>query len=635
MIAQHREQSVILIIDDNLTNLEVLFQFLDESNFEVWVARTGESGIRKAQYDAPDLILLDVMMPGLDGFETCRLLKDNPKTCDIPIIFMTALSDTVDKVRGLSLGAVDYIVKPFQYEEVLARVKLHLRLRLLTQSLQQEVQQRTAAQAELQQLAAELEQRVDQRTLELRTALRDLQKTQAELLQQEEKLRYDAFHDSLTDLPNRAWFMERLQHAVQVAAGSCDYLYAVLFVDLDRFKVVNDSLGHLVGDRLLQSVARRLQSALSPKGAIARFGGDEFIILLENIDDPNDATQVAETIQAQFRTPFRIGDYELFAGASIGITLSTMGYQQPETVLRDADVALYHAKQAGKGRCSTVNSTMQTQAVCRLQFENDLRRGIEREEFYLQYQPIVAFSTGQLKGFEALVRWNHPERGKISPAEFIPVAEETGAIEPLGWWIFHQACTQLAQWQQQFPHAIPLTMNVNFSPLQLKQADLSDRVDTILRQTGICGSWLKLEITESCLLEAAIAEESTFNRLKSTGIQLCVDDFGTGYSSLSRLHEFPVDTLKIDRTFVSRLDDRSSNVEMVRTIVALAHAVEMDVVAEGIETLSQLEKLQELGCELGQGYFFSPPLDARAASQLLRERQRFETHPLRDRMRCH
>lgn len=623
--------NLILVVDDHPNNLKVLFSLLKEAGFKVLVAKDGESALEKLQEVLPDLILLDVMMPGIDGFETCRQLKESVTTKDIPVIFMTVLSDEENKVKGLSAGAVDYITKPFQQEEVLARVRLHLKMRNLTKTLEdqnvllkQEIEKRTAVEAELRQLTQELEQRVAKRTAELTQALHQLQKTQVQLLQKEEKLQYDAFHDSLTNLYNRAWFMQRLERSINVASKLEDYLYAVLFIDLDRFKIVNDSLGHLVGDELLKRIAHKLKTSLERTDSVARFGGDEFVILLEDIKGVNEVTAVAERIQQELRIPLQLNDYEVFTEVSIGITLGTSSYSRPEEVLRDADVAMYHAKARGRGRYEVFSPEMQTLAVARLHLENDLRKATAQNEFCLYYQPIVSLSTGELSGFEVLLRWHHPLKGWISPDQFIPVAEETGLILPIGLWVLQEACRQLSIWQQQFPHKSHLTLNVNCSALQLKQANLLEQFEQILQETGISRTCLKLEITESCILETVSWEAQVLKQLKDLGIQLCIDDFGTGYSSLSRLHEFPIDSLKIDRSFVSRIELESNDIQVIQTIVTLARIRGMDLVAEGIETPFQLKKLQDLGCEFGQGYLFSRPVDSQQAAQLLASDQKWQ-----------
>lgn len=449
----------------------------------------------------------------------------------------------------------------------------------------------------------------------LEQSLAELQQTQTKLMQATEQLQHDAFHDALTHLPNRALFMQLLDHAMHLSQRHANRLFAVLFIDLDRFKMINDSLGHALGDELLTSVAQRLQACLRDSDTVARFGGDEFAILLEDLSEINEAIEIAKRIHHQFSLPFNIQGYKMFTTASIGIAPSTIPYQQSNHVLRDADTAMYHAKAHGRNGYAVFDPEMQTMVTARLQLESDLRRAIETQEFCLHYQPIISLSTGNLRGFEALVRWNHPQRGTVSPVEFIPVAEETGLIIPLGWWVLQEACHQLSKWLSQFLPIPPLVINVNLSAVQLKQVELLERLEQVLQETGIPRDCLKLEITESCILETSTAEAQRLKQLKDLGIGLCIDDFGTGYSSLSRLHEFPIDTLKIDRTFVQNLSANSS--ETVRMIVTLAHSLGMDVVAEGIETTAELEMLGELGCEFGQGYLFSPSVSSQKAGEWL------------------
>jgi diguanylate cyclase (GGDEF)-like protein len=604
------KKNIVLVVDDDPNNLSVIFDYLEQVGFEVWVAQDGKSALQNLECGSefPDIILLDIIMPLLDGFETCRLLKANPATKNIPIIFITSLYETVDKVKGLSLGAVDYITKPFQYEEVLIRLRLHLEMSLLHKKTEEK-------NFLLGNLTEHLENRVTKRTAELKSALHELQAAYLELLAKEDKLRYDAFHDSLTGLANRAYFIKQLNRVIDLSTINPNYFYAVLFIDIDRFKVVNESLGHLVGDKLLKSAAKRLEDCVSQANIVARLGGDEFIMLLADITDISEAIETAQNILGNLRKPFNIDNYEIFTAVSIGITFSTMGYNCAADVIKDADIAMYQAKLKGKDRYEILTNAIKTQASRRLQLENDLRKAIELKEFCLYYQPIVSLSTGHLLGFEALVRWYFSGEF-ISPVKFIPIAEEIGAINALGWWVFEEACRQLNCWQQQLPQALNLTINVNISPLQLKQVNLAEKMQEIVEKNGISSSCLKLEITESCFLEASTCEAKTLKQIKNQGIKLCIDDFGTGYSSLSRLHEFTIDTLKIDRSFVSRLSAGQSQ-QIVETIVTLAHSFGMDVVAEGIETVEQLEKLHSLGCERGQGYLFSKPLDSQAATQLL------------------
>lgn len=602
-------QNIVLVVDDNPTNLSVIFDYLEQVGFEVWVAQDGESALQNLEYGFPDIILLDIIMPFLDGFETCRLLKANPATKNIPVIFMSSLSETVDKVKGFSLGAVDYITKPFQYEEVLIRLKLHLEMNYLHKRMAEK-------NVLLGNLTYQLESQVEERTAELKSALHELQSAYLELLAKEDQLRYDAFHDSLTGLANRSYFIKQLNKMIELSSINPNYFYAVLFIDIDRFKVVNDSLGHLIGDKLLKNAAKRLENCSSKNNLVARLGGDEFIMLLTDITDISEAIEIAKRILENLRIPFKIDNYEIFIAVSIGITLSTMGYNSASDVIKDADIAMYQAKIKGKDRYEILTNAIKIRAATRLQLENDLRKAIELEEFCLYYQPIVSLSTGLLLGFEALVRWHRPSGELVPPEKFISLAEEIGVINSLGWWVFQEACHQLKVWQQQFPQALDLTVNVNISPIQLKQVNLAEKMLEIIKNSGISSGCLKLEITESCFLEGSTGEAKMLKQIKSQGLKLCIDDFGTGYSSLSRLHEFTIDTLKIDRSFVSRLSVGQSQ-QIVETIVTLAHSFGMDVVAEGIETLEQLEKLHSLGCERGQGYLFSKPLDSQAATQLL------------------
>lgn len=435
--------------------------------------------------------------------------------------------------------------------------------------------------------------------------------------QAEEQLLYNAFHDSLTGLPNRALFMERLGYVVESGKRHKDQLFAVLFIDLDRFKIINDSLGHTFGDQLLIGIASRLKACLRPTDMMARLGGDEFTILLEDIKDISDAVHIADRIQAQLTRHFDLGGQEVFTTASIGIALSARNYDQPEALLRDADIAMYRAKALGKARFEVFNLDMHTRAVAMLQLETDLRLAIERREFQVYYQPIVSLKTGTITGFEALVRWQHPERGLIVPAEFIPLAEENGLIVPLGYWVLRQACHQIKLWQTQYPCSPPLTVSVNISGKQFSEPDLIQQFSQILQDTKLNPQSLRLEITESVLIENTESVVSTLLQLKAMNIQLYMDDFGTGYSSLSYLHRFPIDTLKIDRSFISTMDVDSKNSKIVQTIIMLAHNLGMDVIAEGIETEDQQAKLKNLGCEYGQGYFFSKPLAAVAAEVLI------------------
>ncbi len=437
--------------------------------------------------------------------------------------------------------------------------------------------------------------------------------------QAEEKLRYGSLHDELTGLPNRTAFMERLRRSLERARLDDQYVFAVLFVDLDRFKIINDSLGHRVGDQLLIEIARRLETALRPSDLVGRLGGDEFVVLIDHLREEHDVAYVAERIQKILSVPISLGACEVFSTVSIGITMSSSLSECAEDLLRDADTAMHRAKLNGKARFEIFDPQMREQALRIMQMETDLRRALERAEFVLYYQPIVSFDSGRLAGFEALIRWNHPLRGFVGPAEFIPIAEDNGMINPIGRWVLQEACRQMREWQRTHPGGLPLTISVNLSGKQFSQPNLIEVIAGILQETGLPAPFLKLEITETVIMENSDSAAEMLNELKALGSQLAIDDFGTGYSSFSHLHRFPIDTLKIDRAFVSRMDTSRESSEIVRTILSLAHNLKMSVVAEGVETLAQIKQLRNLGCEYGQGYFLHRPMPAAEAGNLIAE----------------
>ncbi|MBD2059502.1 EAL domain-containing protein [Oculatella sp. FACHB-28] len=441
--------------------------------------------------------------------------------------------------------------------------------------------------------------------------------------QAEEQLLHDAFYDALTGLPNRALLTDRLKQVVQMAKRDSSYQFAVLFIDVDRFKVINDSLGHMLGDELLMAIAQRLCDCLRPTDTVARLGGDEFVILLEDINDVNSVTTIADRVQQELTLPFSLNGHEVFTSASIGIALSETGYELPEDLLRDADTAMYRAKAQGRARYEIFNTGMHVRALALLHLETDLRRAIaadqltgDRQEFQLYYQPIVSLKTRCVVGFEALLRWQHPTRGFISPIEFIPIAEETGLIIPIGDWVLREACRQMQIWHAEFPMKLPLSLSVNLSSKQFTPR-LIRQIERVLQDTHLDTRSLRLEITESALMENLESAADLLAQVRSLGIQLSMDDFGTGYSSLSYLHRFPIDTLKIDRSFIKKVDADGEQLAIVRTIITLAWNLGMDVVAEGVETLKQLAQLRSLKCEYGQGYLFSKPLDSQAAERVI------------------
>ncbi|OGQ90811.1 MAG: hypothetical protein A2289_06700 [Deltaproteobacteria bacterium RIFOXYA12_FULL_58_15] len=439
----------------------------------------------------------------------------------------------------------------------------------------------------------------------------------------EQQMRHDAFHDAVTFLPNRVLLMDRLSLALARTRRGSGHQFAVLLLDLDRFKVVNDSLGHAAGDLLLTATARRLEKCLRAGDTAARLGGDEFAIILDDIAAVADAVTVAERVQLELSAPLRLHHQDVYTTTSIGIALSRPEHTRPEEILRDADVAMYRAKALGKARYVVFDPTMQTGAVKQLELDSALRQAIERREFVLYYQPIVALGSGQIAGFEALIRWQHPERGLVPPMEFIPTAEDTGLIVPISNLVLAEAVNQLRELLERFPQDPPLFISVNVSSKHLGLPGLIGTIGQILLETRVPASSLKLEITESAVLEDSAMVSLNLDKLKGLGIELSMDDFGTGYSSLSYLHRLPIDTLKIDRSFISNLGVDGENPVIVHTIITLARVLGMEVVAEGIETEAQLMQLRALGCHQGQGYFFSKPRPANEIVEMLERRPRW------------
>ena len=433
----------------------------------------------------------------------------------------------------------------------------------------------------------------------------------------EEQIHHAAFHDALTGLPNRTLFADRLSMAVERAKRTAAFKFAVIFVDLDRFKIVNDSLGHDMGDKLLVDLSRRLEKCLRAVDTVARLGGDEFAILLDGISNNTDATDIAERIQHSLNQPFDLEGHEFYTSASMGIAFSTEEYQRPEDILRDADTAMYKAKANGKARHEVFDTQMHTRAVETLTLENELRRAIERDEIKPFFQPIVSLKTGEIVGFEALARWIHPVRGLVSPADFIPLAEETDLIIPIGLLMLEESCRQLARWQKKFD--LPeLTVSVNLSGKQFKQATLIEEIKEILVKSELPPQFLTMEITETMVIENTDTAIEMLKKLKDLGVQISIDDFGTGYSSLSYLHRFPFDVIKIERSFVSRMIIDRESFGIVKTITALASELGKSVVAEGIEKPEHQNALMKIGCEYGQGFLFSKPVDAQSAEELLK-----------------
>ena len=598
----------ILVVDDDLETLQIMTTTLSQQGYQVRCAKNGATALRGAIAILPDLIILDIKLPDLNGYEVCCQLKANEQTQNIPVMFLSALDDVVDKVKAFQVGGVDYIGKPIEIPELIVRVKNQIALKLAT--------------AEISKLNQDLERRVNQRTKELKAVVRQLRQEIAERRKIQQQLEYEVLYDSLTGLPNRTLLLERIDFTIAHAKRNPDYHYALLFIDLDRFKTVNDTLGHLAGDRLLIAVSRLLQKCLRENDLVARLGGDEFVILLDDIANFQDATLIGERIQQQLRSSFQIGGQSIFTSASIGIVFGSKNYSSASNLMRDADIAMYRAKDKGKARYEIFNREMYRETLKVAELEHNLRIALKKQEFVLHYQPIVALDSDRLVGFEALVRWLHPDRGCIAPNVFIPIAEDTGLIVELGEWLLKQACQQLHTWQKQYAH-LPqidsLKMSVNLASQQLQEPQFIAKLDQILQETGINGDCLRLEITESVLIEPEGNIQNILRKIKQRNIKLSIDDFGTGYSSLNYLRRFPIDNLKIDRSFIEQMNLDRENLEIVKIIISLAKTLGMDTISEGVETVEQLDYLKALGCEFGQGYLFAKPLPPEEISLILEQ----------------
>ncbi|PZV08138.1 MAG: diguanylate cyclase [Leptolyngbya sp.] len=595
------DKAVVICVDDEKTILNSLRDQLSRGfhdQFTIEIAESGDEALAlidelvEAGLEIP-LVICDQIMPHMSGDKVlCEIHRRHPKTLNILLTGMASFDSVINTVNNANLYR--YIPKPWDEADLALAVRTALR------SYYQE-EQMAQQYLELQAANQKLEQEIDER-----------RKVEAQLTRL-------ALHDPLTGLPNRKYFMERVDGVLHQAKVEASMLFAVMFIDLDRFKIINDSLGHDVGDQLLIAISSRLKQCVRSCDVVARLGGDEFTVLLHPILSLHDAIEISDRILETLSTPFRLGDHFFSVSASIGILEGSGQYTNSVQLLRDADTAMYNAKANGKARYSIFNHDMHSHTMHIWRLESALQGALERNEFYLEYQPIIAIATGQIQGMEALLRWRHPERGLIPPDDFIPIAEDSGLILLLGEWVLQEACQQLKDWQARLPSCADLTINVNIASKQIHEVQCVETIDRILATTGLEGRFLNLELTEGTLIEDTETTIYVMQQLRCRGINLNIDDFGKGYSSLSYLHRLPIKSLKLDRLFTEQVGSRVESRNIMQGIVALAHSLNLTVVIEGIETARQFQVAKDLNCELGQGYFLSPPLSVDQAEKLLLE----------------
>ncbi len=624
----------LLIVDDKEANVLLLEQILHDAGYTSITSTMDPLTVyelyRKNRYD---LILLDLQMPVMDGFQVMEGLKEIELDGYLPVLVITVQPS--HKLRALKLGAKDFITKPFDQVEVLTRIHNMLEVRLLhTKSkhhslvLEQTVQELREAESGLHATEVALSKEkiaLDDHVLQLRQANENLVVATIEaytLAEEIEKAKVQmahlAQHDALTDLPNRLLLNDRLDQAIALARRHGKQL-AVMFLDLDRFKHINDSLGHTVGDQLLQSVAKRLTAGVRNSDTVCRQGGDEFVILLADIEHAEDAALSAQKILDALTVPHLIDQLDLHISVSIGISIYPDDGQDADTLIKNSDTAMYHAKEGGRNNYQFFEQNMNVLAVERQFIESGLRLALERQEFMLHYQPKINLETGTISGVEALVRWQHPQRGLIMPEQFVLIAEDCGLIVPLGTWVLREACRQAQAWQDAGLPPVPVAVNI--SAVQFRHKDFQESLTAILKDTGLAPGYLELELTESVLMHDADSTASVLNALKATGVRLAIDDFGTGYSSLSYLKRFPIDALKIDQSFMREITHAtadSDDASIVAAVVSMGKSLNQRVIAEGVETREQIAFLQAQGCSEGQGFYFSQPVSSEELVELLR-----------------
>ena len=572
----------VLVVEDDPTSLLLIQQILSLRGYHVEACADAEKALAEAQLQPFEIAILDIQLPGMDGVELCRRLRKLPSGEDMVVIFLTGAEKPEDLQRALDAGADDYVVKPVNGPNLPVRLALAERVLYFRQHSKRS----------------------------------------------QERLAEDALRDTVTDLVSRSLFMERLENAARRTARENEkgvkdgaYQYAVLYLNLDGFNRVNTQHGYDSGNRILREAAGRLVECIREVDTVSRFGGDEFVILLDDLKDDTDPTRVSQRIQSAFARPFDLGQERLRLTVSIGIALNTIGPENPKGVLADARKALFRAKTKGPGSSEMYDTTVHDRTVARLQLEAKLKDAVEAGEMTLHYQPIVDLQSAEIRGFEALMRWEDPERGLVPPARFMPVAERTGLIVPMGWWALTEAARQVGAWRSLPEVPDSLFVCVNLSARQFAGPDIVDNVLDSIDAAGLPMDAVHVEITETALMSDLEGARRVLSRLRDAGVKVHVDDFGTGYSSLSYLVRLPVDSLKIDRSFVSEIAGSRENLEVVRAIAQLAENLRLSVIVEGVETRDQLEALREMSCEYGQGYLFGKPQPPADLEEPLRSRR--------------